>query len=126
MATEKMTKTMWFEELRNVVEESDAENKEDLINFVDTQIESLAARAARAKERAAAKRVEGNDLKNAIKAVLTDQPQSIDEIMSQIDLEDVTRAKVVARLTQMVHDGEVTKKNLKPTPNHRVMAYLLS
>ena len=52
MAAEKMTKAMWFEELKGVVLASEYANKDEAIEFIDKQLETLAGRAAKAKERA--------------------------------------------------------------------------
>ena len=52
MATEKMTKVMWFEETKGVVEASDYDRKDEAIEFIDKQLESIATKAAKAKEKA--------------------------------------------------------------------------
>ena len=67
MAEVKMTKAMWFEEIKAVVEASDAEQKAEMVEFIDAEMARLAAKAEKAKERAAAKKVEGDELREVVK-----------------------------------------------------------
>jgi hypothetical protein len=60
MADVKMTKAMWLEEIKGVVEAADYENKEGAIEFINKQIETLAAKAEKAKEKAAKAKAEGD------------------------------------------------------------------
>ena len=55
----KMTKKDYFNELKNVVENSNSELKGELIYFIEAQINSIDNKAEKAKERAAAKKAEG-------------------------------------------------------------------
>ena len=109
MATEKMTKAMWFEEIKGVVEASDYDRKDEAIEFIDKQLESIATKAAKAKEKAEKAKAEGDELRAAVEAVLTEVPQTIDDIVAQIEGEDITKAKVTARLTALVK-AEIAKK----------------
>ena len=124
MADVKMTKAMWFEEIKAVVEASDVEAKAEMVEFIDAEMALLAAKAEKAKERAAAKKVEGDELREVVKAVLTDEFQAIDAIVAQIDGEDVTKAKVTARLTQLVK-AEMAEKEQVKVGDRKVMAYRL-
>lgn len=127
MADVKMTKTMYFEEIKAIVEAADVENKEDLMAFIDKQVELLAGKAAKAKERAAAKKVEGDELREVVLAVLTDELQTIDVIASQIEGEDITKAKVTARLTQLAKAGMAVKEPVANADGKgKVMAYKLA
>ena len=67
-----------------------------------------------------------NDSCHIIKSVLTDEFQTADAITSQIDGEDVTRAKVIARLGQLVKNGEAEKTDVKTDDNRTVKAYKLA
>jgi hypothetical protein len=125
MAEVKMTKAMWFEAIRDIVEASDAEHKDEMVEFIDKQMELLAAKAEKAKERAAAKKVEGDELREVVHSVLTDEFQPIDEIVAQIDGEDITKAKVTARLTQLVK-AEMAVKEQVTIDKRKVMAYKLA
>lgn len=122
MAAEKMTKAMWFEELKDVVLASDYANKDEAIEFIDKQLETLASRAAKAKERAEKNKAEGDELRAAVMSVLTVEPQTIDAIAAQIEGEDITKAKVTARLTALVRAGIATKEPVKEG-SRKVMAY---
>lgn len=124
MAEVKMTKAMWFEEIKAVVEASGAEHAAEMVEFIDAEMARLAAKAEKAKERAAAKKVEGDELREVVKAVLTDEFQAIDAIVAQIDGEDVTKAKVTARLTQLVK-AEMAEKDQIKVGDRKVMAYRL-
>jgi exoribonuclease II len=124
MAEVKMTKAMWFEEIKAVVEASGAEQAAEMVEFIDAEMARLAAKAEKAKERAAAKKVEGDELREVVKAVLTDEFQAIDAIVAQIDGEDVTKAKVTARLTQLVK-AEMAEKEQVKVGDRKVMAYRL-
>lgn len=121
----KMTKAMMFEAVREVVEASDAEMKAEMVEFIDKQMEQLAAKAEKAKARAAERKVAGDELRAVIKQVLTDDFQTIDAITAQIAGEDVTKAKVTARLTQLIKTGEAVKEQVK-AGSRKVMAYKLA
>lgn len=121
----KVTKAMMFEAVREVVEASDAENKVEMIDFIDKQLEQLAAKAEKARARAAEKKIAGDELREVVKSVLTENFQTIDAITAQIVGEDVTKAKVTARLTQLVKTGEAVKEQVKDG-SRKVMAYRLS
>ena len=125
MAEVKMTKAMWFEAIKAVVEASEAEQKDEMVAFIDKQIELLAGKAEKAKERAAAKKVAGDELREVVKSLLTDELQVIDEIVAQIEGEDVTKSKVTARLTQLVKAG-IAVKEAKMIEKRKVMAYKLA
>lgn len=126
MANEvKITKTMWFEAIKEVVEASDVENKEDMVAFLDAQISSLAARAEKAKERAEKAKVEGDALRETVLGYVTTELQTIDTIVAAIGDEEITKAKVTARLTQLAKAGLVVKEQIK-VDDRKVMAYKLA
>lgn len=122
---EKMTKAMWFEEIKAIVEASEAERKDEMVVFLEAQKAQLAAKAEKARERAATKKVEGDELREVVKSVLTDEFQTIDAIVAQIEGEDVTKAKVTARLTQLVK-AEVAVKEAVAVEKRKMMAYKLA
>ena len=123
MAEVKVTKKDWYAQIRAVVEASDNEQKEGILGFIDHEVELLEAKAAKAAERAASKKADGDELRNAVQAVLTDELQTIDAITAQIEGEDITKAEVTARLTQLVKAGVATKDLVKTEDSRKVTAY---
>lgn len=124
MAEVKVTKTQMFEAIKGVVEAADVAEKEDMIKFLDHQIELIADKAAKAKARAAAKKTDGDALRAAVEAVLTNEFQLVDDITAQVEGEEVTKAKVVARLKQLVDAGVAEKDTIKVEKSKKV-AYRL-
>ena len=125
MAEVKVTKKDWYAQIRAVVKASDNEQKVGILGFIDHEVELLEAKAAKAAERAASKKADGDELRNAVQAVLTDELQTIDAITAQIEGEDITKAKVTARLTQLVKAGVATKDMVKTEDGRKVTAYKL-
>ena len=123
--TIKMTKVDYFEQLADIVEASDVENKEDILKFIQSSIETLENRKRAAQERAEKKKNEPDELADAVKAVLSTELQTADDIAAQIEGEDVTKQKVVARLTKMVNAGIVRKDSVKTDDKRKVMGYAL-
>ena len=123
--TIKMTKIDCFEQLAGIVEASDVENKEDILKFIQGSIETLENRKRAAQERAEKKKNEPDELADAVKAVLSGELQTADDIAAQIEGEDVTKQKVVARLTKMVNAGTVRKDSVKTDDKRKVMGYAL-
>ena len=122
----KVTKKENYEMLMEIVENSNSEMKAELVDFITKQIESIDAKAAKAKEKAAEKRAEGDELRAAVKAVLTEELQTAETILTQIEGEELTKAKIVARLTQLVKNGEASKEEVKTEEGKKVMAYKLA
>lgn len=123
--TIKMTKVDYFEQLAGIVEASDVDNKEDILKFIQGSIETLENRKRAAQERAEKKKNEPDELADAVKAVLSGELQTADDIAAQIEGEDVTKQKVVARLTKMVNAGIVRKDSIKTDDKRKVMGYAL-
>lgn len=124
MAEKKITKKEYFVMVAEIVNGSDAENKAELMEFIQKQVEVLDKKADKAKERAAEKKAEGDALRAKVQGVLTEELQTIDEIVDAIGDEDVTRNKVVARLTQLVA-AEVAVKDKVESGSKKVMGYKL-
>ncbi len=122
----KMTKKDYFNELKVLVEGTDIENKGELIYFIESQIASIDAKAEKAKERAATKRAEGDELRETVKSVLTNEFQTAEEITAKVGDEEISKAKVIARLTQLVNLGEAVKEQTKTEDNKSKMTYKLA
>ena len=121
MAEVKVTKKDYFVQLKDIVETSDLENKEELLTFLNKQVELLESKAENAKKKA-----EGDKRRDKIASLLTNEVQTADDILTQIeDEEDITKAKVVARLSQLVKVGIAEKEQVK-IDSYKRMAYKLA
>jgi hypothetical protein len=96
---------------------------DDLIEFADTSINQLDRKAVAAKLRAEKAKAKGDELRDKVEAVLTDEFQTIPEITEAVDVEGLTRAKVTARLTQLVKAGKCHKAVLKTADKRKVNGY---
>lgn len=122
---EKLTNKDYYLEIREIVDNSTVENKEDVLSFIDKVVASMDAKAEKAKAKAAEKRAAGDALREAVQSVLTDELQTADAILVQLQGEDLTKAKIVARLTQLVKAGIATKEDVKTDEGKTVKAYKL-
>jgi hypothetical protein len=122
----KITKQEYLMQLITVVENSNIENKNELIYFLNSQIESLKNKADKAKLNAAKKKEEGDDLRKLVQAKLTNDYQTADEILAQLDFEDATIAKVRARLTQLVDLGLAEKSDITTEDKKIKKAYKIA
>ena len=123
MAVEKITKVDMFNAIANFIAGTDWERKDEAIEFIEKQIDQLKAKAEKAKSRAEEKKIEGDELREAVANALTNEPQTIDAITTTVaESFDVTKAKVTARLTQLVKLGEATKEQVK-IDGRKIMVY---
>ena len=133
MTTVKVTKRERYESIKALVEAVGAVEGIDtdgIVAFCDKEIAALDTRAEKAKERAAEKRAEGDELQAAVLAALTDEPASRQEVTDRIEGEDVTLAKVGYRLTALVKQGLAVKEEIAVTgedgKSKKVAAYRLA
>lgn len=126
----KMTKKEYYEILKEIVRgDADSEvtvEQSELLDFLDKQIDIINTKAEKAKARAAEKKAEGDALRDAVQVVLTDEPQTIDEIVEKVDFEDATKAKITARLTALCKTGIAEKQDVKTEDNRTLKAYNLA
>ena len=123
MAVEKITKFDMFNAIADFIADTDWERKDEAIEFIEKQIDQLKAKAEKAKSRAEEKKIEGDELREAVANALTNEPQTIDAITTTVaEIFDVTKAKVTARLTQLVKLGEATKEQVK-IDGRKIMVY---
>ena len=127
MENTKKTKAMYFAELREMVMDvvKDEEKQDELIEFIDKQIETLEKRKVAAADRAAKKRSESDALTEAILAEIGDELITVDEIVVALNDETITRNKVTARLGKLFKAGLIEKETVKVEGNKR-MAYKLA
>lgn len=124
MAVEKITKVDMFNAIADFIADTDWERKDEAIEFIEKQVDQLKAKAEKAKSRAEEKKLEGDALREVVYNALTNEPQTIDAITDIVaeSCADVTKAKVTARLTQLVKLGEATKEQVK-VEGRKIMVY---
>ena len=125
----KLTKRDKFEMLKEIVRgdvntEMTTEQA-DLIDFLNAQIVAIDTKAEKAKARSAEKKANGDELRDVVQTILTEDYQTIDAIVAQIEGEDVTKAKVTARLTSLVKNGLAEKEDIKDEEGRKLKAYRL-
>ena len=125
--TVKKTKVMYFTELREMIMNTvnDEEKQDELLAFIDKQIETLEKRKEAAATRAAKKKEESDALTEEILGMIGEDLVTVDEIVVAINREDVTRNKVTARLGKLFKNGAIVKEIVKVDGNKR-MAYKLA
>lgn len=121
----KLTKKDFYAMLTEIVGATEVEMKEDLLAFIDKEVNLIDAKAEKAKARAAEKKAEGDALRDAVQAVLTEEYQTINDIANQVEGEEITKAKITARLTSLVKNGLAEKADVKTEDGKTVKAYKL-
>ena len=116
----KSTKKEQYQELLTLVV-----GNQDLIDFINHEIELLDRKHSKAAERAAKKKTDGDELRAAVVDVLTEELQAIDEIVEKVNIEGASRSKIVSRLTQLAKADIVEKESIK-VGDRKVMAYRLA
>lgn len=122
----KVTKRENFEAIIAVLIDA---GREDLAKVIEHEIELLDNKAAKAKAKAAEKKIEGDALRNAVQAVLTDEFATIKEITDKVEGEDITSAKVQFRLNALVNAGIASKEQVvvgEGDSKRKLMAYKLA
>ena len=121
----KITKKDYYEMLKEIVTNAKTEGASELINFINKQISLIEAKSEKAKARNAEKKANGDELRNVVQSILTEDFQTIDAIVAQIEGEEVTKAKVAARLTTLVNSGIAEKTDVKDDEGRKLKAYKL-
>ena len=122
----KITKRENFLSIVEVLVEA---GHEDLAKVIEHEIELLDNKAAKAKATAAKKKVEGDALRDAVQAVLTDELATIAEVTAKVEGEDVTSAKVQFRLNALVNAGIARKEQVtvgEGETKRKLMAYAVA
>ena len=109
------TKAEKYEMIKTILGGVEGDNVEMLIEFVENEQAALGRKAAKAKEKAAERKTEVDDLGNAVLAVLTAEPASREDIFNAVEFDDITIAKVGARLTRLVDLGLAVRDEVKAT-----------
>lgn len=82
----------------------------DLAAFAQNEIDLLDRKTEKTRERAAKKREAGDELRDAIESLLTDEFQTIPDLMAQIEGEDLTPNKVAVRASALEKSGKAIKE----------------
>ena len=109
---EKITKREMYEAIKETFETGSCKfDAATVVAFCDKEIASLDSKAAKAKERAAAKKVEADGLTDLVAAALTDEFQVIADIAATVAESDAdaTVSKVTYRLGKLVEAGKAEK-----------------
>ena len=113
---EKITKREMYEAIAEAMKTGECRyDPAEVISFCENEIDLLDKKAAKAKERAAAKAAEGDTLTALVRAALaTDEFKSIADVTAIVVEEepDATAAKVSNRLTRLVNAGEAVKEQI--------------
>lgn len=130
---EKITKREMFEAIKETFETGSCKfDAATVMAFCDKEIASLDAKAAKAKERAAAKKAEADVLMGQVEGVLTGEFQTIADIAAAVAEvnADATVSKTTYRLTKLV-EANVAEKTQVSIPGtdggktRKVQAYRL-
>lgn len=111
-------------EVLNMIKDTCSDNA-DIVAYCDKILAQKAAKAVKARERAAKKREMGDELRGVIASVLTKEPMIAEQVLELINGADLTKAKVISRLTQLVKLGTVVKADVIVDGKKRV-AYSLA
>lgn len=118
MTTEKITKREMFEAIKGLAESgalhmfdfNENISDEAVAEFCANEIDLLDKKTAKAKERAAAKRAEGDELTEQIYDVLSsDEFMTIPEIVKALGDEDVSAQKASYRLRTLMSENRAEK-----------------
>lgn len=112
-----ITKREMYEQIKKMFTEGSEDeivvSAEDVLDFCDKEIEALDKKAAKARERAATKKAEGDELTEAVKNALTDELEPIAVIAARVPGDEVTLHKVQYRLSALYKAGEAEKGEVK-------------
>ena len=93
--------------------------QEDIQNFASKKLAALEHKKEKARENAAKKRAEGDELGKVVESVLTNEFQTADEVLAAVlevwdgDETDATRQKVIYRLSNLVKLEKAEKTDVK-------------
>ena len=86
-----------------------------LVAYAEKRIGQLDKRNASAAKRAAAKRAAGNEITEAVFAVLSDEPMNREQIVAALAEQgiEITAPKVTAKLTALCNDGRAQRSKTR-------------
>ena len=111
MSTIKLTERTIFEAIANdTLQEL---NYLEVAAWAKRKLEQLDKKNAKARERAAAKKAEGDELMETVFDALSEEFEPAVNILNRIEGDDLTVAKVQNRLSRLVKDGRAEKEDIK-------------
>ena len=116
MATVKVTKKDYFNALRNLVVDTEVENKTALIDFIDNELALLAKKANSAKSKPSKAQAENEGIKTAIIAALNEAEKALTITEFQTaypEFAEYSNQKLSALFKQLVDAGAVEKTVVK-------------
>lgn len=122
----KITKKENFTKIIEVLTDA---GREDLAAVIEHEIELLDAKSSKAKATAAKKKAEGDALRDAVQAVLTNELQTIADITAQVEGDEISTAKVQYRLNALVGAGIASKEQVtvgEGEARRKLMAYRIA
>lgn len=120
MEETKLTQKEMYFDLAKLAEEA---GRPDLVELCNNKIAQIEAKAQKAKEKAAEKKVNGDELRDLVQKTLTNDFQTVDAIVEAINDEEITKGKVVNRLTSLVKNDLAEKTDIKLEDGRTVKAY---
>ena len=119
--TNNVTKRELYTAIREIFENTETSigdiTPDMVIEFCDKEIAALDRRAEKARENAAKRKAEGDDMTEAVYAALTDEFTTIAAITLATDFEDVTVGKVQYRLKTLVDSNRAEKQEITVEEN---------
>lgn len=111
---EKITKREMYVAIAEMMETGECKYPADAVKeFCENEIALLDKKAAKAKENAAKKKAESDELTETVYATMNDAEfEPIAVIAGRIEGEDVTVSKITYRLTQLVKNGRAEKQEI--------------
>ena len=122
MAETKRTTAMKLTEWKELY----ADNAE-FVEYAENELAKLAKKNEKAKERAAEKRAIGDELQADVLAVITDAPQTRDDILVALNDEtgELTVHKIQSKLNNLVESNQISKCKVKTEDGKTKTAYTL-
>lgn len=112
---DRLTKAQKFEMIEDILTGIETEDAKMLVEFVQAEKAALARKAAKAKEKAAEKKAEIDELGEVVLSVLNAEPKTRDEVFALVEFDgvEISVAKIGARLTRLVELGKIQKSEVK-------------
>lgn len=99
----------------------------EFVEYAENELVKLEKKNVKARERAAEKRAIGDELQASVLAVITDAPQTRDDILVAVveatGDEELTVGKIQSKLNNLVEAGKISKCKVKTEDGKQKTAY---